>query len=191
MLSDRSRRVAAPSSRARANGSLGLSWVRRRGRGDDTSMRSGFRRREGTARFGPALRSTVAASAFPYGYTLTIWTSGAVLAHTRGAPSTVDALLYMAGAVAGFLAVAVAAFRGFRIRTDPGPTTFSLWDAAHFGSIGGAIGVAVLVAHLVHARPAWAIDGFLATSVYLTGTALQLAVGRAFFRETEERATPS
>ena len=36
------------------------------------------------ARYKSALRATVAASAAPYGYTLTIWTTGAVLSHARG-----------------------------------------------------------------------------------------------------------
>ena len=47
-----------------------------------------------------AVRTTVAASAAPYGYTLTIWTSGAVLSHARGIPSTGAALLFLVGAVA-------------------------------------------------------------------------------------------
>jgi hypothetical protein len=50
----------------------------------------------------------------PYGYTLTVWTSGAVLTHARGIPTTVDALLFMVGAVVGFALVGVASFGGFR-----------------------------------------------------------------------------
>jgi hypothetical protein len=34
----------------------------------------------------------------PYGYTLTVWTSDAVLTHARGVPSAPDALLLMLGA---------------------------------------------------------------------------------------------
>jgi hypothetical protein len=44
-------------------------------------------------------------SVAPYGYTLTVWTSGAVLTHARGIPSTADALLFMLGAVLGFALV--------------------------------------------------------------------------------------
>jgi hypothetical protein len=42
-------------------------------------------------RYRSALRATVAASAAPYGYTLTIWTTGAILSHARGIPNTGEA----------------------------------------------------------------------------------------------------
>lgn len=52
--------------------------------------RSGYRR---------GVRAVVAASAAPYGYTLTLWTSGAVAAHAQGGlPSARDALFLLAGA---------------------------------------------------------------------------------------------
>jgi hypothetical protein len=47
----------------------------------------------------------VAASAAPYGYTLTIWTSGAVLSHARGITSAADALLFLVGAVVAYALV--------------------------------------------------------------------------------------
>src|ERR687883_74446 len=49
-----------------------------------------------------AARQAVSMSLGPYGYTVTIWTSGGVLIHTRGAPSGIDALLFMLGAVGGY-----------------------------------------------------------------------------------------
>lgn len=48
------------------------------------------------------LRAALGASAGPYGYTLTIWTTGAVLIHAFGMPSPLDAFLFMAGAVVAF-----------------------------------------------------------------------------------------
>src|SRR5437660_4917124 len=65
--------------------------------------------------YGSALRTAVAASAAPYGYTLTIWTSGAVLSHARGIPGAGDALLFLAGAVAAYVLVA-----GRRLQPDAG-----------------------------------------------------------------------
>ncbi|MQA14330.1 MAG: hypothetical protein GEV09_09195 [Pseudonocardiaceae bacterium] len=48
-------------------------------------------------RYRQYLRSSVAASAAPHGYTLTLWTCGAVTIHAEGAfPSTLDALLLLA-----------------------------------------------------------------------------------------------
>src|SRR4030095_9975506 len=58
------------------------------------------------------LRAVVAASAAPYGYTLTLWTAGAVTSHAQGLPSALDALLLLAGAVTGFAAVGAVADGG-------------------------------------------------------------------------------
>jgi hypothetical protein len=73
------------------------------------------------AAYRPALRAAVAASAAPYGYTLTIWTSGAVLSHTRGIPSAVEALLFLVGAVAAFALVGGLAVGGRPQRLAPEP----------------------------------------------------------------------
>jgi hypothetical protein len=123
-----------------------------------------------------ALKETVVASAFPYGYTLTIWTSGAVLSHERGLPTSVDAVLFMAGALVGFALVGTIAFCGFHSGHVRRLQIFSLWEAFHLLSIGLSIGLATTVAHLLHSKAAWPLDGFLATIVYLTMTALQIAI---------------
>lgn len=57
------------------------------------------------------LRGVVAASAAPYGYTLTLWTTGAIATHAQQTlPTALEALLLLAGAVAGFGAVGAYAF---------------------------------------------------------------------------------
>jgi hypothetical protein len=134
-----------------------------------------------------ALKQTAVASAFPYGYTLTIWTSGAVLSHARGLPTTGDAFLFMAGALAGFALVALVAFGGLRSETVPDRGALSVWEAFHLLSIGAAIGVAALVAHLLHSFAAWPLVGFLATVIYLATVALQISLLAAAgeSRETE------
>jgi hypothetical protein len=137
-------------------------------------------------RYRRALRETVVASAFPYGYTLTIWTSGAVLSHARGLPTTADAFLFMGGALIGFALVAMIAFRELHSHRVRRIEIFSLWEAFHLLSIGLAIGVAAIVAHFVHSMAAWALDGFLATSLYLTTTALQIALVVRFDQEEDE-----
>ena len=49
--------------------------------------------------------TVVAASAVPYGYTLAIWGSGAVLLRSLGAPTAAEAFIFAAGASAGFYLV--------------------------------------------------------------------------------------
>lgn len=88
-----------------------------------------------------ALQTVVAASAFPYGYTLTVWTSGAVLADARGTQTTGNAILYMLGAITAYAGVALGAFRNLRATTPSRPRAFSLWEATHFVSVPAAIGV--------------------------------------------------
>jgi apolipoprotein N-acyltransferase len=91
----------------------------------------------------------------PYGYTLTVWTSGAVLAHARGIPSTADALLFMVGAVGGFALVGLASFGTLTARVHVEAQQPALWGGFHVLSIAVAIGSATLIAHLLEDRVAW------------------------------------
>ena len=114
------------------------------------------------------LRTTVGASASPYGYTLATWTTGAVLINSRGMPNTLGALTFMVGAVLGFALVGVFAFGGITKHLDQDPSEApSIWGSFHFFSVGGAIGVAALVAHYVESFIAWPLTAFLSTIAYL------------------------
>jgi hypothetical protein len=131
------------------------------------------------ARYRSALRATIAASAAPYGYTLTIWTSGAVLAHAHGIPSTAYALLFLVGAVGAFALIGGLAFGGFTEQLVPEPARAAVFGGLHFMSVGLAIGAASLDAHLVTGAAAWPVAGFAATSLYLLVSALQLRLAHA------------
>jgi hypothetical protein len=130
-------------------------------------------------RYRAALRATIAASAAPYGYTLTVWTSGAVLSHARGIPSAAEALLFLGGAVAAYACVAVVALRGSQERLVPEPVTAAVWGGLHLFAVGLAIGAASIIAHLVHDIAAWPLVGFFATALYLTASSGQLAIAHA------------
>lgn len=123
-----------------------------------------------------AVRATVAASAGPYGYTLTIWTSGAVLSHALGIPSAGDALLFLIGAVTAYASIGGLAFGGLSEIVVPDPARAVVWGGLHFFSVGAAIGVAALVARFATTPAAWPLDGFLVTAVYLLGSAAQLSI---------------
>lgn len=130
-------------------------------------------------RYRSAVRATVAASAAPYGYTLTIWTSGAVLSRARGIPGTGEALLFLVGAVSAYALVGVLAFGGSDEGIIPDPAHSVLWGGLHLFSAGLAIGAASLVAHMVRDVIAWPLGAFLATALYLVASALQLAFANA------------
>jgi hypothetical protein len=140
------------------------------------------------AAYRPALRAAVAASAAPYGYTLTIWTSGAVLSHTRGIPSAADALLFLAGAVVAYALVGGLALGGVPERLAPEPAHAVIWGGLHLFSVGLAIGAATLVARLVTNPAAWPLGGFLATALYLIASAGQLAFAHAAHRGKADNA---
>ena len=56
------------------------------------------------------LRAAVAFSAGPYGYTLTLWSTGAVLTGTHGIPTALSAVTVVVGAVLAFATVGASAF---------------------------------------------------------------------------------
>jgi hypothetical protein len=122
-----------------------------------------------------ATRQAVSMSLGPYGYTVTIWTSGGVLIHTRGAPSSIDALLFMLGAVGGYASVGIVSFgsAGARAHSITPP---AIWAGFHVIGIGLAIGAATLVAQNVHSTAAWPLGGFAVTAIYLLVLAAQLAL---------------
>lgn len=130
-------------------------------------------------RYRHGLRKAVGASAGPYGYTLTIWTTGAVLIHARGVPTTMKALLFMLGAVIAFSAVGALAFRNNPRIHAKAVSHPVLWGSFHFVPVAASIGAASLVAHFVEGIPAWPLAGFTATAIYLTFVAAQIT----FFEE--------
>lgn len=115
------------------------------------------------------------ASGAPYGYTLTVWTSGALLIHARGLPDIVQVLLFMFGAVAGYALVGFVAFRGPDPRREEDPPPPSLWGNLHFASIGLAICGSYLASHGLHDIFAWPATGLAATAIYLLVLGAELA----------------
>jgi hypothetical protein len=132
-------------------------------------------------RYRSSLRTTVAASAAPYGYTLTIWTTGAILTHARGIPGAGDALLLLAGAVTAYALIGALAFHRASLGAGaehlvPEPGRATAWGGLQFFSVGVAIAGAALVAHFVDNVLVWPIDGFVVTALYLLAAAFQLAL---------------
>ena len=118
----------------------------------------------------------VAASAAPYGYTISIWSSGAVLMHFHGTPSVADVFGFLAGALTGFGLMGLLA-RGGLTSEDPrahAPDRV-LAGAMHWLAAGAAVGAAALVAR-IGGWEAWPLAAFTATAVYILGASVQLAL---------------
>ena len=68
-----------------------------------------------------AFSTIVSASAPPYGYTVSVWTSGAILMHFRSSPNVGDVFLFAAGALLGFALLGLVAHGTLRAAPPLGP----------------------------------------------------------------------
>lgn len=126
-----------------------------------------------------ALATVVSTSAVPYGYTLAIWGSGAVLVRSLGAPTTADAFLFAAGAIAGFYLV-VQLLEPVSAETL-GPTkpnnryeTRVLAGVFDWIAVGAALGAVSLLGD-IHSWLPWLVGPLTATVLYLVIASMQLA----------------
>jgi hypothetical protein len=127
------------------------------------------------SRYLAALATALRGTALQYGYSLTVWASGMLLAHERGLPSIGEVFLFMIGAIAGFALLGLVV----RLtRTAPYEPSFGeLWRTGMVQvlAVGGALGAAALVA-LIHSGVAWPVGAFAATVAYLALATLELAL---------------
>ena len=123
-----------------------------------------------------SLGTIVAASAAPYGYTISIWSSGAVLMHSHGTPSVADVFAFLAGALTGFGLMGLLAQGGLTRgeANEPAPDRV-LAGAMHWLVAGAAVGAAALVAR-IGGWEAWPLAAFTATAIYILGASVQLAL---------------
>lgn len=129
------------------------------------------------SRYSDSLRSAVAACGAPYGYTLSIWTSGALLISAHGLPNLVHALSFMVGSVVGYAVVATLAFGNLGDHDDDGMGRApALWGNVHVLSIGGAILVSYPASHFLGGYLAWPATGLAATASYLLFLAVEFAL---------------
>ena len=127
-----------------------------------------------------SLGTVVAASAVPYGYTVSIWSSGAVLMHRLGTPNVLDVFLFVVGALIGFVALGLLAHGSLSRAELPAPGSERVHvGMLHWFAVGAAVGTVALLAE-IPGRAAWGLGSFAATSLYMLGASLQLAlvVGR-------------
>jgi hypothetical protein len=114
----------------------------------------------------------VAASAAPYGYTVSLWSSGALLIHFRGLPNVGDVMLFLAG----FSGLGLMAHRSLKMHDPlpPGPERV-ISGILHWFAVGAAIGTVALLAQ-IPSWVAWPLGSLASTVLYLTGASLQLAL---------------
>ena len=118
----------------------------------------------------------IGTSAAPYGYTLVIWSSGAVLLSTHGTPSVGKVFLFIAGALLAFTLLGLAMRselagaerierRGDRV----------LAGTLDWIAVGAGVGLVALISS-ISGWMAWPLGAFAATIVYFTALSLQLGM---------------
>ena len=138
-----------------------------------------------SAGYHEALRSLMRASAGAYGYTLSVWSGGAALSHLEGPPEILDAALFLAGSVAGFVLLEALATRLFRESgSDEPQLALQMAATLHFISAGIGLGAAALAAVVLDGLLAWPLGGCTLTAAYFATAAAQLALVR---RRTNRR----
>src|SRR3954447_8536844 len=96
-----------------------------------------------------ALGTIVAASAAPYGYTVTLWCSGAVLMRSHGTPHVAEVFAFLAGALAGFGLMAFVAHGALgraELLDDADDRVRA--GTLHVLAVGGAVGAVALLAEI-------------------------------------------
>jgi hypothetical protein len=133
---------------------------------------------------GIALRTIVSASAAPYGYTVSLWSSGALLIHFRGPPNVGEVFLFAAGALAGFSVVGLSA-RPVLQGSGPIDSPFQrvVAGALNWFSVGAAVGAVALIAEIA-SWAAWPLGSLAATVVFLLCSSAQLALVAGWASQT-------
>lgn len=121
------------------------------------------------------LQTVLSSTAAPYGYTLALWTAGAIATREAGEfPATVDALLLVAGAIVAFAVLAGAAFGGMNHVFKPtSRSQVRVWGGLHLLALGLTVLVSAGIVHAVHGHLVWPLVGFGVTGTYLVSLAAQ------------------
>jgi hypothetical protein len=122
-----------------------------------------------------ALETILTASATPYGYSLSIWGSGAILARSHGAPTVPETFLFVAGAITGFnLLALVTEERPRRARRIERRWDLLLTGVLNWVAVGASVGAVSLLAE-IHGWVSWLVGPLTATMLYLAVVSVQLA----------------
>lgn len=122
------------------------------------------------------LRSAVGTSAAPYGFTLAVWSTGAITASFRSTPGPPQVLVFIFGAVLAFAFIGTLAYGGVRGYSGGERHSVELWGNFHIPAVGLAVAVATLVGYTVSNDLAWLLAPFLSIGVYLLALGIEFTV---------------
>jgi len=112
-----------------------------------------------------ALRSAVGAEAHAYGFTLVVWTTGA-LALTEEGLVTRRVLGFIGGALLAMILIVIAAFRGVRAAYLDVEHVRLAYGAIHIVSVVAGVAAGLLMLWLLDGVPAVMSSAFVAITLY-------------------------
>ena len=125
--------------------------------------------------FGEAVAAVVQSIVLPYGYTLSIWSAGILAAFRYGAPKRWDPLLFVVGAIIGFMAFNIPTYWSIsgQEQLDVEVPTVALLNIVPLA----AVVVSTLLMRLIE-NELWGyfLSGFSATVVYVGSLSLLIWV---------------
>lgn len=123
-----------------------------------------------------ALQTALHGAGLPYGYAVTVWSAGSVVAREHGMPTEAEVFLFAVGAA--------SAYGGLMLLTGDtgGEATKQLTRSphvvraglVHLAAIGAAITAALLIAQ-IPGSAAWLLATFAATVLYLGVSSIEVA----------------
>ena len=130
-------------------------------------------------RFWQILRQVVVSLDLPYGYTIAVWAAGAIAAMHFGAPQMLDIFLFVLGALASYLVLALLTYSA-RGRSPSPVRGIALLNAL---SVVPAVAVSLLPNFIASRELGYFLASTLATVSYALSMALLLWFAVAFWRE--------
>jgi hypothetical protein len=118
-------------------------------------------------------------NALAYGYSITATASFAMLAHTDGPLTVVHIFAFVAGSGIAFASINALVTRGYRQRVEEEPPVIvALSTSFSVLSISAAVGLAALLGWGLGGWGAWLLGALLGSWIYLSVSALEMAVAR-------------
>lgn len=141
-------------------------------------------------RYRLALRAAIASESKAYGFTLVIWSDGALAIAQHGTPDPLSCFAYLGGALLAMALVVLATFGGPSGKWEAKPLPRYAFGAAHLGSVLIAVLASWGVASAIRpAPPAFACAGFTGALAFqlLLGAEVALSVAGEPFRPERRR----
>jgi hypothetical protein len=120
------------------------------------------------------LAATLSSLALPYGYALTVWSSGELVRRASPPPTVADVFLFLLGAVAAYAALRLTIGDIEISSSGMGKDHVVRAGAIHLTALFGAAGIAFVLAKLPPPS-AWALTPLCSTGAYLLVVALEQA----------------